>query len=106
MIEVHIAKDRLDVREHDTLVGMRIIKSLREAGIPVIGTTFSMRGIERGSLTYTNGDDIDGDTHVYTFKEDEKDVKVGKPLRANLKNGAIVYKTGRHAVVVDEDDEL
>lgn len=103
MIEVQIAKDRFDRAGHDVLVGQRIIGCLREAGVPVIGTVFTMRGIERGSLTYANGDDLDGDVHVYTFKENDADVKVGKPLRSNLKNGGVCRKYGVHA---EADDEL
>jgi len=104
MIEVQIAKDKNDANQHDTLVGIKIIGSLKAAGIPVIGNVFTMRGIERGTLTYTNQNDLDGPMHVYIWCEDGSDTIKGKPLRSkNAKTGALVTKYGRHA---EEDDEL
>lgn len=101
MITVIIAKDMLDHAGHECLVGERIIKSLKKAGIPAEGF-FALRGVKKGTLLYSSDEDIDGVNHKYTWTEDTDDVGRGKPVRTQLKNGAIVFKTGRHA----EDDEL
>ncbi len=105
MIEVQIAKDKLDAEGHDALVGIRLIGSLKQAGIPVIGTSFSMRGITHGTLTYSNTSDLDGPVHRFVWRENDQDHALDKQvkgLKSKLPNGAIVIKTGKHA----EDDEL
>lgn len=104
MIEVQIAKDSYDAAHHDCLIGTRVIGSLREAGVPVVGSCFTLRGIERGMLTYSNHEGLDGDAHRYVFQENDADVKVGKPLRSNLENGSVVIRWGIHAT--QPDDEL
>lgn len=101
MIEIHIGKDKLDHHGHETLVGRRLIESLRQAGVPVVGE-FAIRGVTKGTLIYQDLDELDGVMHSFKWLEDDKDKPTGKPVRTQLKNGSVVYKTGRHA----EDDEL
>lgn len=104
MIQVHIAKDALDHAGHEALVGQRIVESLRQAGVPVEGF-FALRGVPKGSLTFSNSEDLDGVVHSFTWSEDAFDILdefSAKPVRSQLKNGSVVYKSGRHA----EDDEL
>lgn len=105
MIEVEITEYAANRHGHDTLLGMALMKALKEAGIPALGDSFVMRGIERGSMTYTSSIDLDGLLHHFTWREDADDRKEGTPLRVKLSGGGFARKWGRHAVV-PEDDEL
>lgn len=101
MIRIEISKDGLDRAGHETLVGRRMIESLRAAGIPVLGE-FAFRGVQRGTIAYAAENDLGADVHVFVWSEDENDNSTKGFVRTNLKNGSVVYKNGRHA----EDDEL
>ena len=98
MIKVEISMGTIDRAGHETLVGSLICSSLKQAGIPAIGT-FALRGVERGSLTYETN--IERSKHMFVWREDEDD-REKTFIRSQLKNGAVVFKSGRHA----EDDEL
>ena len=100
MINVEISMGTIDRAGHETLVGNLICASLKKAGIPAIGT-FALRGVERGSLTYET--DHEHSKHSFAWREDEDD-RENKFIRSQLKNGAVVFKSGRHAE--DDDDEL
>jgi hypothetical protein len=104
VIQFRIQKARIDRNGHDALVSMKMMKVLREAGVPVIGH-MSMRGVERGSLTYSSP----GEEHVITWKED-KDDKDKLPVVESFKPGwdhndgsVTIRRMGRHAA---EDDDL
>lgn len=105
MIQVTIPKDMLDDAGHETLVGQRMIKSMKEAGIPVLGV-FAIRGVESGTLILRNRPvGFDDTAHQYEWHADGE-VMTPKPKnvwRGNLKNGCQVFKTGLHAL---EEDEL
>lgn len=97
MIRVHIQKDHLDRLGHETLVGGRVIKTCKEAGIPLVGV-FALRGAERGKVVYENSD-IE---HVITWREDDDD-RENNFNRVSAGAGVKVYKSGRH---YDEEEEL
>lgn len=97
MIRVEISNGKLNPINHDVTIGTIIMAALKGAGIPVAGSAFVLRGIERGSLNYYT----DNDTHHYTWRENDED-RDGKFVRSMTKGGCVVYKSGKHL----EDDEL
>jgi hypothetical protein len=107
MIEVEINSYAANRFNHDTLLGEAIVKALREAGIPVIAKVFALAGVQKGTLTMWNEDDLDGEKLFFRWAEDEVDRKQGKPSLQKLSVGW-VRKWARHqdAPVVVEDDEL
>ena len=105
MIEVVIGEHAANRYGHDTLLGVAFMKSLREAGIPVHGESFVLRGVKEGTLTYHTEDDLDGMLHHFTWRENKDDRKVGTPLRVNLTVG-YARKYGPHAIEEQQDDEL
>lgn len=104
MIEVEISEYEANKFDHDTLLGVALMKALKEAGVPVMGKSFVLRGVERGTLTYRNDEDMNGIAHVFRWCEDQDDRKTGTPLRVKVSTG-VCRKWGRHAVL-PEDDEL
>lgn len=108
MIEVIVGEHAANRFNHDTLLGVALMKALREAGVPVLGDSFVLRGVPEGStLSYHCEEDLDGRMHHFTWSEDADDRKTGAPLRVKLDIG-YARKYGRHAVVAPEpqDDEL
>lgn len=108
MIRVVIQKNRLDRMGHETLVGGRVMKAARDAGIPVEGY-FALRGVSHGQLIYHNEDGLDGAEHVLTWREDTEDTdKTFKRLSSS--DGVAVYRSGRHLAALTkataDDDDL
>lgn len=107
MIEVQIAEYAASKHGHDTLVGAALMQALREAGIPVVRTSvFVLLGVERGKLTFWTEDDLDGRVYFFRWQEDENDRKTAAPSIGMKLSAGHARKYGRHAVVIDEDDEL
>lgn len=100
MIRVHIQKNHLDRAGHETLIGGRVLKACKDAGIPMQGV-FALRGVERGKLVYEDIDGLDGAEHVITWREDEND-RENTFKRVSAKDGVKVYKSGQH--YADDDD--
>ncbi len=66
MIEVRIARSRIDRFDNEVLKGQVILNTLRAAGVPVIGVLFP-RGIGRGTLSVFTDEMFDED--VYQWDE-------------------------------------
>lgn len=111
MIKVKISHGQLEQAGHETLIGMNVMKACKAAGIPIVGV-FAMRGIERGTLTYTCGKTY----YEITWSEDKKDEAAGGPwtqveLDAKVHPSCLVevLVTDRHLAsktIVEDDDEL
>lgn len=107
MIRVSIQKNRLDRMGHETLVGGRVMKAARDAGIPVEGV-FALRGVSHGQLIYHNEDGLDGAEHVVTWREDNADTDKAF-TRVGTVDGVSTYRSGRHLVALanaEDDDDL
>lgn len=96
MIQVEISAGTLVPEKHEILIGEKIVKNLKAAGIPVEGF-FTVRGVRRGQLMY----ETSGSIHKFTWREGESD-SLANAVRSQLHDGSPVIKGGKHA----EDDEL
>lgn len=102
MIKVTIQKNNLDRMGHETLIGGRVMKAAREAGIPVVGS-FALRGVTHGQLIYHNEDGLNGLEHVLTWREDAVDTEKNF-ARVCSADGVTVYRSGRHKLAASDDE--
>ena len=100
-IKVEIGNGQLNSIKHDVLIGQKIIKGLKQAGIPVKADAFVLRGIERGSLTYESGEF----SHHFIWREDHNDRDTNWVLGSATGVGVSSYNSGRHVEGYGEDDD-
>lgn len=102
MIRVEIPKGKVDALGHDTLVGNNVCRSLKAAGVPILGV-FALRGLTRGRLTWV----WTAESHVYEFREADEPITGAPAMKMvrTLKNGTRVWMSGAH-LAAEEDEEL
>lgn len=104
MIEIRMHHDMLDRMGHETLIGRRLIMSMRHAGIPAIGD-FALRGVERGVLMFFEHEIGGVDHHILRWREVDTDHDTQFKQVKQLKNGATVWMSGLN-LAEEENCEL
>lgn len=97
MIRVEIVASGLNESHHDVTIGEKLVKALKDAGIPVEASAFVIRSVKHGTLSYWRGHNS---AHMFSWREDDADNSQEGFVRTMAEGGVTVYKNGRH------DDEL
>lgn len=77
MIEARLERPLIDGHLHNVLHSILFIQALKKAGVPIIGNIV-MAGVERGSLTMYQEDDLDGDIIVVRWLDAGESVSGAK----------------------------
>ena len=94
-IVVTITRDRLIEDTNEVIQGARVMRELRQRGVPVIGT-LGIFSVEHGVLTVHTDDGLDGDEFVYTW--------VGVPVAPPLRKHHLTFTNNLKAIIAKEDE--
>ena len=101
MIEVRIDIDHMQRHQHNVMHSILMMNALREAGIPVIGKII-FNGPERGKLISWREQDLDSDTWVVRWYDDDEDPTPGAVAWVPVSNGSgkgFIYTNHRNGAL-------